>query len=412
MEQLPKIVQRGLRTTATPGVHPDPDLLTAFAEKSLNDRERSEVLQHLAECVDCRDVISLATPEIVRPLASTPERSPWLSWPTLRWGALAACVIVVSAAVTLREWRTKEQPINSAQQNIESSGPEKATPTQGNPTSASNAPKPPADELTAKSAPPARFQSDRDFGSSVGNLAKQSRESNADAAKSANKISGPVAPPPASLPTDRIAQAEPQSATQIARNDIGSTSESVTVESDAAPVVATPTEKKAKDESSQNESRKEVQSARAAVAGAMVMRDRKTDTPSSNKAMPSATAEYAKQSQAGSSAPSWTISADGNLQRSIDSGKNWQTIPVADNTVFHALAANNSDIWVGGAAGALYHSSDAGQHWTQVKPAANGRLLTADIVTVEFTDAQHGKVTTANHESWTTSDAGNSWQNH
>jgi photosystem II stability/assembly factor-like uncharacterized protein len=142
------------------------------------------------------------------------------------------------------------------------------------------------------------------------------------------------------------------------------------------------------------------------------MQDRKADTAALDKTPPSPTAEYAKQSQAASSAPSWTISANGNLQRSIDSGKNWQTIPVADNTVIHALAANGSDIWVGGAAGALYHSSDAGQHWNQVKPAANGKLLTADIVTVEFDDVQHGKVTTANRETWTTSDAGSSWQSH
>ena len=101
MEQLPKIVQQRLQGPAQPGVHPDPDLLTAFAEKSLNDRERAHVLQHLAECADCREVLSLATPAIEPALAPGPERSKWLSWPVLRWGALAACVVVVSAAVTL-----------------------------------------------------------------------------------------------------------------------------------------------------------------------------------------------------------------------------------------------------------------------------------------------------------------------
>ena len=101
MEQLPKIVQQRLQGPAQPGVHPDPDLLTAFAEKSLNDRERAHVLQHLVECADCREVLSLATPEIEPALAPGPERSNWLSWPVLRWGALAACVVVVSAAVTL-----------------------------------------------------------------------------------------------------------------------------------------------------------------------------------------------------------------------------------------------------------------------------------------------------------------------
>ncbi len=39
-------------------------------------------------------------------------------------------------------------------------------------------------------------------------------------------------------------------------------------------------------------------------------------------------------------------------------------------------------------------------------PVADGKPLTADIVTVEFGDAQHGKLTTGNREIWTTSDAG------
>ena len=41
---------------------------------------------------------------------------------------------------------------------------------------------------------------------------------------------------------------------------------------------------------------------------------------------------------------------------------------------------------------------------------AGGKSLTADIVTVEFGDLQHGKVVTVNRETWTTSDAGETWQ--
>jgi photosystem II stability/assembly factor-like uncharacterized protein len=74
------------------------------------------------------------------------------------------------------------------------------------------------------------------------------------------------------------------------------------------------------------------------------------------------------------------------------------------------LAANGLDIWVGGTKGALYHSSDAGQHWMQVRPFANGEVLTADIIGVEFTDPQHGTLTTSAKESWVTDDAGQSWQ--
>ena len=108
--------------------------------------------------------------------------------------------------------------------------------------------------------------------------------------------------------------------------------------------------------------------------------------------------------------PRWTLSSDGTLQRSRDSGRSWQTIQVADNTIFRALAANRLEIWVGGAAGALFHSSDAGQHWTQVRPVANGEALADDIIGVEFVDTLHGKVTTSVQEIWITADAGQTWQ--
>ena len=109
-------------------------------------------------------------------------------------------------------------------------------------------------------------------------------------------------------------------------------------------------------------------------------------------------------------APRWTLSSDGTLQRSLDSGGTWQTIPVSSKTTFRALAANGLDIWVGGSAGALFHSSDAGQHWTQVRAIANGETLVDDIIGVEFTDLLHGKVTTSGSETWVTADAGQSWQ--
>ena len=108
--------------------------------------------------------------------------------------------------------------------------------------------------------------------------------------------------------------------------------------------------------------------------------------------------------------PRWTLSSDGTLQRSLDSGRTWQTIGVSSQTIFRVLAANGMDIWVGGAAGALFHSSDAGQHWTQVRPVVNGEALADDIIGVEFTDAVHGKLTSSVQEIWITADAGQTWQ--
>jgi len=104
MLDVPNIVMRRLRATTTAEMHPDPDVMTAFVEKSLSQPEQTRVLEHLAQCADCREVVALSLPE--QPVAAAagsvaPVRSPWLTWPVLRWGALAACVVVVGAAVTL-----------------------------------------------------------------------------------------------------------------------------------------------------------------------------------------------------------------------------------------------------------------------------------------------------------------------
>jgi photosystem II stability/assembly factor-like uncharacterized protein len=107
--------------------------------------------------------------------------------------------------------------------------------------------------------------------------------------------------------------------------------------------------------------------------------------------------------------PRWTLSPDGVLERSMDGGKTWETIPIPAASGLRALATIGTDIWVGGRAGALYHSSDSGEHWTKITPSEDGRTLAADIISVSFTDAARGKLTTANNEIWTTSDAGQSW---
>ena len=44
------------------------------------------------------------------------------------------------------------------------------------------------------------------------------------------------------------------------------------------------------------------------------------------------------------------------------------------------------------------------------RPWRTASPLSSDIVTVEFSDTQHGKLITADRETWSTSDAGNTWQ--
>src|SRR5271165_7368620 len=98
MQNVPKIVRERLRA-ATPAVnHPDADVLTAFAEHSLPGLERDVVLEHLARCGDCRDIVALALP-VADPVESAVKPSPtgWLTWPTLRWAFVAAGVFVIAS---------------------------------------------------------------------------------------------------------------------------------------------------------------------------------------------------------------------------------------------------------------------------------------------------------------------------
>jgi len=142
-------------------------------------------------------------------------------------------------------------------------------------------------------------------------------------------------------------------------------------------------------------------------------------------------------------APRWTITSTGALQRSLDQGVSWQAIDVIANPesstnatslqisannsrakrkdaqalkrdapapLFRAVAANGAEVWAGGSGGALYHSQDAGDHWTRIVPAAASATLTGDILSLEFPDPQHGKVSTSAAEIWITSDDGQTWQ--
>ena len=104
-----RMIAERLRVGAAPpsSAHPDANLLTAFAESSLNERERARVVEHLAHCAVCRDVVYLAQPEIEAPLPATavsPAPIRWFAWRRLQWAALAASLsLVVALAILVRE---------------------------------------------------------------------------------------------------------------------------------------------------------------------------------------------------------------------------------------------------------------------------------------------------------------------
>ncbi len=363
MTDVPKIVVSRLAgrnsQVGQPDSHPNANLLSAFAEQALGNADRLQVLEHLAHCCECREIVWLAAPQVeAANVVSAKASAPWLSWPVLRWGAAAACVVIVGAAVTLHKWETHPAP-SLAKISTQVS------------------------DLAAASSPQAGAAVARlDSAASPAAARPAAPVSNAPATRTLMELK----PAPMAKPHMRAAapQAEPSQPNADETTDLVAENE-----------IDTLVPGRAKDASEE------------------------AQAPTSNLA-PASGMALAGQSQAmnaksllvpaSSLAPRWTLTSDGTLQRSLDLGRTWERITVAAGASLRALAANGLDIWVGGTAGALYHSADAGHHWMQVRPVCNGQQLTADIIGVEFPDAQNGRLNTSSGEVWTTTDAGSSWE--
>jgi photosynthesis system II assembly factor YCF48-like protein/putative zinc finger protein len=397
MEQLSKSIRQRLRATdKEAGSHPDPNLLAAFADKALAKTERVQVLEHLARCVDCRDIVSLATPEFETAEAVTAAPSSgWLRGPILRWGTLAASVAVVTVAVTLPRLSrhlSSLAPTPSVQTDSKGNAPEARRDESADKLAASSSRSYRAPGVDSVTKQPRRGGfSDR---MNAERVPRPSRSSQAAEGYSARPMQATVPAAPALLAESADEDQAELKKEQGSNMQVATSNEVVSL-AKAAPAELETTPGKAKDAPLQ---------AQAGLVrnGAQALAGRSMADASSAK-----NDELRSRAKA---APRWTLSSDGTLQRSFDAGKTWATIPVAGNSVFRALAAVGADIWVGGSRGSLYRSIDAGEHWLKVSPASSGKLLTADIIGVEFTDANHGKLTTADEQIWITADAGQTWQ--
>ena len=448
MNKLPNIVRARLSAVEA-GDHPDPDLLTAFAEQALAEQERFKVLAHLSRCCDCREVLAVAMPSLsTAALATassidTARRRSWFHWPAVRWGAAAACVVIVGSAVlmkrdvlmkpaartaVLRQDADLAYSINQANKQTKDlsalPAPQPASPPAPVRDEERSVPLPStsarmqaqlstrmldqkkalASNPTPPTAPPALAARMRpEFAHSasgsgasggivggavdVGSLAStpQANESLALVPSTGKNVAAPAAPP---KPAIQITQ------------EVQVTAAAPAIETDATAA-----------------REKQELPGKAKAPSGVALYDALVTPPSQDSAtqtvLAKEAARKAEMKRVETLRPPvarWTISADGQLQHSVDSGKTWQPVVVAESATFRALSANGPDLWVGGASGLLYHSTDAGTHWMQVKPATADATLTADIAAIEFVDVRQGKVTTSTGEVWITTDGGQSWR--
>jgi hypothetical protein len=448
MESIPQIVRERLKASRPSDGHPDADMLTAFAEKSLSDRERAHVLSHLSQCCACRDVLALALPDTDTPdTIKVPQRHGWMSWPAFRWGFVTAGVVIIGigilqyqrhvepklASMVARQTANQETLTDQLQTKPPQSAPV-ATPAKPGVSSPQTRP-----NFLVKDEAKRYLQSNKNENAGANSTVK-ALESPSRARAMGGPAYGPKAPmqwqtqqqqSPARLgalmpaPSAKIADKGATHGLEAHRAETQNEAVQVATEvpqiaSQASPPASPP------------------------VAY--------FDSPASlsvSKTKPAVRPTDVKAEAAGAlSSVRWSINAAGKLQRSFDGGSSWQdvdvlanTVPAADLTypsnmavvvakstakqisadkksaegnpappVFRAVAADGHEVWAGGSNSVLYHSVDSGNHWARVIPSFQGSHLGGDVVSVDLSDAQHVNVTTSIPEIWTTGDGGQTWQ--
>lgn len=424
MEQLPKIVGQRMQAATKAEVHPDANLLAAFVEQSLGERERIPLLEHLANCADCREVVSLSLPQLEEEravaagaaVASSPtqDRSSWFRRPIVGWAAAAACLVIVGTVALMHRTSYQQRPLtvvsktDSVDTLAEPSVPTPQAESQSQTAAKLESPALPTEEKAARA----------DFATSTRVAKQRMRDELARNQPTAPPIfmarteAGTVAGKKSAITVDGVAPVSSNLSKDVKAKEMDQgAAEQVSV-AQAAPPPPGSTVEVSVQPSHQQELKPQAASG-GSVARVMQPNAVTLGALSTQKAAGANMAANEMRLRTASNlvTPRWTLSSDGTmLMRSYDAGRSWQTVAVAGNVVFRSLAALGSEVWAGGVGGTLYHSSDAGQHWAQVKPTANGKLLTSDILHVEFTDAQHGKLSTASGETWTTDDGGQNWQ--
>ncbi len=418
MTEVPKVVHDRLRAAlpkqaAAGASHPDADLLTAFAEQALSATEREGVLEHLARCGDCRELIALALPAVdtVAPPAeaeteragSPAPRRLSFAWPSLRWAALAAGVVVAAAVLLLHPGKLNQAtqpPVNSqvATNAQPISGPQIASPPPAYPAMDQSAISAKADAAPLKSE--LRLSKKLKAGEAVTpslqadsgiQLAESKIAGNRQDLKEADKLSAP---------SSAGAQALNYNAPAVPRANevVEVTAESPTVQAEVSSDVAQNARAVVKAKTAPQAETSQLQDAYA-TAGAV---------PLQGRSMVSMAKLAAPSIPTRPRNVTWMIAA-GVLQQSLDSGQSWQTAVHADHPLL-CYASHDQDVWTGGQAGTLFHSADSGVTWLPVQPAIKTQPLTSDIIHIDVHASAEVVISTSNNEIWSSADNGKTWE--
>ncbi len=380
MPDLPKSVLGRMQAQAAPQEHPDADLLTAFSEQALTGRERENVFAHLAVCAACREAVALASPQ---PVAQQPVGVfvPWYKRPSVfAWAGTLATVAVIGALVLNYSRYPRATFSEAVPAKVASTSP------------AENKPAAPTAQAEAKGgAGPDRIEVRRQSAAADKAEVAQKRKADEEHARMA------PAPVAGGAPAQAQAKDEAKLSGGVLQDQFRA------MKPATAPPPGPPAQAAVATRADEMQQKQQVPASKEAITveSAAPARANRAETPAAGGVVGGI---LHKSKAAVAPTFRWSLSDKGKLQRSADQGRTWQPALASEPTVFRALAVVGNEVWAGGSGASLLHSAD-GATWTrQVLPGAS-----ADVVSLQFSDTQHGTARTADDISWTTSDGGQHW---
>jgi Putative zinc-finger len=385
--------------TKGPGAepHPDEDVLTAFVENALLPRERDGVMEHLAVCAACREVLSLAAgamPEaaIQEKLHVLPARPAMRSW--LPWVTVAAGVIAVSSLVVVHERVAKIQatPGNAPMNLATEAPPPPILPP-------SDLPQPEARTLEQATAVPAAKPSQLD------RLATPQHQ------ESELKKLAPVAAEQADSANVEQQNYSSQSLGLASRTEEKGAVAPVAAPAPAAPPVSAQNETvNVTSASAQIETRDEVlRDTLPAQAKARAGSGSANGPAAARQAAPAFSGNAGVNGVlSGTSARTrWRINGEGRVERLAGSGQ-WQAVLPGEKSRMRVVSVFDDMVWVGGESLRLYSSNDNGASW---KSAALPEKGGAHVIThIRFTSKLAGTAEAEGGMQWSTTDGGLTWK--
>ncbi|MEO5936581.1 MAG: zf-HC2 domain-containing protein [Terriglobales bacterium] len=436
--------------------HPEANLLAAFSEQALTAPERDEVLTHLAQCGDCREIVSLAMSPASAAVGIEPQPVVIRGWfgmrpEFMRWAIVGASASVVVAAVLVASpefvsSRKTTSTFDVAQKQAESAAVDNtvtATRPAEPATAATAKPAKPAEEKDTRAAEKKQSADASYFKVDGADIAPVGGRSDAPTLMAKETAPAPVMPPPmASTAETSTPNAAGRGMGAGQAGGIGNVSQSQAAEVTTARVAP----QKLAMKPSANQAATLGNEARLADADSRMANDGAADKKAKNELARERQTDAAKDETTVAGSPSLgkrELSADavevegafavqgavnarnmkslrymeprtwrvllGKLQSSLDGGQTWLS-PVLPAGVqpLTVDAGQPFAVWVGGRARVLLRSLDEGATWTRITGGWSG-----DVVYIKFADAKHGVLRTSRpgiSEEWITEDGGVNWK--